>query len=784
MSDEPEDQQPSPQTIIQITPPTVDAVVRDGVIVPVTPLDLPDGTPIRAYLTLRLEDTSAPAPTTSSDKTAHIWARPRSSHPQNIWARLNTSAWRAALAQPLGQQGIMALLNRSDLALLSLGMLVYALVRFIGLTAFPIYFFCDEAIHTNQALELIRNGLLDERGVFLPPYFRNVEKFNLSLSVYLQGITALLFGKSVFVNRATSASVTLLAGIAVALMLKLIYKQRLWWAGPLALAAIPVWFLHSRTSFETVLMVSFYACFLCTYLLYRYSNPQWIIAAIIFGAATFYSYANGQGVMFASSLLLLFSDLGYHWRTVRTNLRLLGAALLTTAVVTFQYIRFRLLYPDAIEEHLRVMNSIWMTKAPFADKMADFTKNYLEGMSINYWFVPNNEVDLERHTFKDWGNIPMIFLPFILIGLWICIRQWRSSAHRLIFIAIIAAPFSASLAYIHNYRVLSMVIPAALLFCLGIEQVWTWLQRIRIPGRPLAFACAIWLVVQNGIMLQTALAGGPLWYRDYGLYGMQYGSQQVFSTLAAQLEEHPTERAFMTHSWANNPNAFAPFFLTDEQAGRVQFLVIDEFLGNKRDIPENTFFVMTTKEYNNAIASGKFVLDTPFRIIMYPDGTPGFYFVNLRYVDNIDAIIAVEREARRKLIESSITLDGQEVIVRHSTTDLGSLADLIDDNPKTLLRGLEANPFVIEYEFPEPREVHGITLEIWRLQLELTVLVTPADGSDLQVFTQRYEDSPNNLKINYDLPNGPIRAKRIRIELYDMLAGDIAKIHIPTLKVR
>jgi hypothetical protein len=265
---------------------------------------------------------------------------------------------------------------------------------------------------------------------------------------------------------------------------------------------------------------------------------------------------------------------------------------------------------------------------------------------------------------------------------------------------------------------------------------------------------------------------------------MQYGSQQVFSTLAAEFEEHPNERAFLTHSWANNPNAFAPFFLTDEQAGRVQFLVIDDFIGNKRDIPATTFFVMTTKEYNIAISSGEFVLEAPFRIITYPDGTPGFYFVHVRYVDNIDEIMAAEREARRKLIESSMSLDGQQVIVRHSTTDSGNLADLIDDNPQTLLRGFEANPFVLEYEFPEPREMHGITLEIWRLQLELTVIVTPADGGDPQVFTQRYKDSPNNLKINYDLPNGSIRAKRIRIELRDMLAGDIVKIHIPTLNIR
>ena len=35
------------------------------------------------------------------------------------------------------------------------------------------------------------------------------------------------------------------------------------------MAALPAWFLHSRTAFETVMMVGFYAVFVLAYLLYR-----------------------------------------------------------------------------------------------------------------------------------------------------------------------------------------------------------------------------------------------------------------------------------------------------------------------------------------------------------------------------------------------------------------------------------------------------------------------------------------------------------------------------------
>ena len=40
----------------------------------------------------------------------------------------------------------------------------------------------------------------------------------------------------------------------------------------------------------------------------------------------------------------------------------------------------------------------------------------------------------------------------------------------------------------------------------------------------------------------------------------------------------------------------------------------------------------------------------------YPDGQPGFYFVRMRYADNVDTIFAAERQARQVLQEDSATL--------------------------------------------------------------------------------------------------------------------------------
>src|SRR4051812_31280737 len=278
-------------------PIVVEAIYEDGLIRPLAPLELSTGTPITLQITRHMPATVAPL------EQASERALPGEQLPGVARLRIHVPKIAGWLKARLPGASLSAAFTRADLLLLAFGLLIYSLTRFIGLTLFPIYFFCDEAIQTTLAADLIRNGFRDHLGTLLPPFFLNDQKWSLSLSVYIQLISVVLFGKSVFVTRATSVVVSILAAAAIALTLKLIFRSRSWWAGALMLAITPAWLLHSRTAFETVLMVSFYACFLCTYLLYRYHDPRYLYVALLFGAATFYSYTNGQGVMLVSGVL-------------------------------------------------------------------------------------------------------------------------------------------------------------------------------------------------------------------------------------------------------------------------------------------------------------------------------------------------------------------------------------------------------------------------------------------------------------------------------------------------
>ena len=213
-----------------------------------------------------------------------------------------------------------------EATLFGLSLAIYLAVRLVGLVDYPIYFFSDEAIHTNLAADFLRDNFKNEAGDFLPTYFYNVDKYSLGTTVYIQIVPYLLFGKSAAITRMTSVMTTLLAAVCVGLILRDIFKLPYWWSGTLILSVLPAWFLHSRTAFETVTMVSFYAGGLYFYLLYRYRSPRYLFAALALFALAFYSYNPGQVVVVLTGALLLLSDIRYHWQNRKTAF--LGTGLL------------------------------------------------------------------------------------------------------------------------------------------------------------------------------------------------------------------------------------------------------------------------------------------------------------------------------------------------------------------------------------------------------------------------------------------------------------------------
>jgi hypothetical protein len=99
----------------------------------------------------------------------------------------------------------------------------------------------------------------------------------------------------------------------------------------------------------------------------------------------------------------------------------------------------------------------------------------------------------------------------------------------------------------------------------------------------------------------------------------------------------------MSPDWTNNANALAEFFLEPELLPRLSMGNLNGWLLIKGELDPAQLNVLPADEYERARTSPKLLLEPPTRVIPYPDGSPGFYFLRMRYADDIDAQFAADR---------------------------------------------------------------------------------------------------------------------------------------------
>jgi len=699
---------------------------------------------------------------------AWLWVRRR-------WVRQAVGGLlraRPGSASPSGRADAAAVWSAIDKRLLFLSLAVFAVTRLIGIEDFPIYFFTDEAANTVLAAEFLHNGLRDASGQLFPVYFSNSDKLSLGVSVYAQMIPYLLFGASVFVTRATSALIALSGAAAVGLTLRDVFHTRLAWLGVLLLVITPAWFLHSRTAFETSLYVSMFAWFLYFYLRYRSGHVRAMFPAVVFGALAFYSYNTGQAGLVLCALLLVVGDARYHWENRR--MALLGAAL--AIALALPYMRFQAEHPGEIARRFQLVGSYLVRPDLLpAEKAARFVQEYATGLSPVYWYGPENSRDLIRHRMKGYGNLLWPTLPFAALGLLICFRRWRDPAHRAVLIMAFTAPAGAAMAGMHVTRALVFVLPAALLTFLGLAALMRRVGERVGPTRMVA-GLFVLLSLAGGAMLRDALADGPTWYSDYGLTGMQYGARQVLSDVSRYLADHPQSQVWIFPSAWNGGDMLRRFFAPDDP--RILLLNLDSFLEERFDAVEGALVVLTKDDYESVIRSGKFTERDVEDTLQLPDGTTGFYLVRLAYLPEADAIFAAERDARRRMVAEEIVLIGRTATVRHTPFDIGSLPDLFDGDPTTMVRTAGINPAVIEIEFSEPAWLTGLRLTTGSMDLGVTIGVFAGEGTVPGRYHEVFTGLPPSPTLDLMLEPAPGPVRRLTIEVRDLNGLATTYVHL------
>jgi hypothetical protein len=644
------------------------------------------------------------------------------------------------------------------------GLALYLVTRLIHLEGFPAFFFCDEAIQANTASDLFHAHFRDKQGVLLPGYFPNDERRALSLNVYLLVAPVILFGKTIFVTRATFAVVSALGAAAVGIALRLA-GVGVWWAGPFLLAALPADFLHSRWAMETT--PACYAGLLCAYLLYRLRSPRYVFLALAMAAATFYSYTAGQGIVLVMGVLLLATDARYHFRQPPARI---AAAAAFALLLAFPAWREHRLHPGTTMQQLQKLGAYWARPLPLPQKLRIFAHNYATGFEPRYWFQPN-EYEMVRHRVDHLAFVPLAVAPFVVIGIVACLfRCVRSPGHRVILLSPLGVPFAAAAHERQMLRLLPMLVPIALLALVGLDEIRRLLGRW-LPRPVLAAAVAGGLTAATIRLCVLSFPDSASWFPEYGLYGMQWGAKQVTDAAKEELRRDPNARVHISSGWANNPDTFLDFFFRPPLRERVQLGELGPYLSTQTPPPENVIFVMTPQEWERNRHDPKLeVQQPPIRILEFPNGQPGFYFARVRYSSAVNAIFAAEREARKVLQEGRV--DAAKVIVRHSWLDMGNLPDLFDGDKNTLIRGLEANPFVLEFVFPEPRRMSRIDVRVGEMEGEIAIEVTPASGGEPLKRTRAVARGIENTQQSFSLGPRPIEVSKIHMEVSEPGKGE------------
>ncbi len=714
-------------------------------------------------------DEAEPQDTTRVDGTSRETADSTDTNPGLLtrtvqWFRTLDTSWLPFRKITFGQ------------ALMATSIGVYAACRLINLADYPIYFFTDEAVQTVLASDFVRDGFYGYDGIFLPTYFENAMLYNLSLSVYIQIIPYLLFGKSIFITRAVSALISLSAAYAVSLILKRAFGFRHSWIGLLVLSILPAWFLHSRTAFETVLFVSTFIWMIYFYYLYRLEKPRYLYLVIVFAALAFYSYRGGQIILFSIGILLLINDWSYH----RKNLATLIKGIFLALFFLLPYLRFQNIHSEEAYFQLRMLGSYWFDAIPLTEKIQTFGLNYLQGLNPYYWFFPNPN-ELPRHIMKGYGHIHLLFLPLFLIGLAVLIRNLRQPEFRVVGLLILVSPLGGAIVAIGITRGLVFLVPAAIVISFGFYAILTTLERFW-DSDTIAVSIFGLMLVFHASMLSDALVNGPTWFDDYGMTGMQYGSQQVF-TAAAELAERPyVDQVFVSPTWANGTDILMRYFIADVSPVSIANAtgVLESY---QPELMGETYFVLTPPEYQELVTDPKIDQVLIERVLEYPNGQPGFFFIRFEYASEAEQIFAEEQLERSAIQEKRIMYQDHSVLVEYPYTDMGELKHIFDDDTFTLMRIYDANPAVFRLTFSESIDMTGIRVTTGSMDFILTISLTSTGEDEPLTFSREFRGLPDDPTVEISFGRKLNDVEQVVIEIESLTPGDPFKIHIRELEL-
>ncbi len=135
-----------------------------------------------------------------------------------------------------------------------------------------------------------------------------------------------------------------------------------------------------------------------------------------------------------------------------------------------------------------------------------------------------------------------------------------------------------------------------------------------------------------------------------------------------------------------------------------------------------------------------------------------------------------------EVVKTDIQVEGQNIELSYSPIDMGQPKDIFDDDFVTLIRGAAANPYILDFNFSEPRHLSGIFGQFAKMDYQITVDLFPPDTDEPIHYNFTGEKITTDVELEMVFDNAPDLVKRVYVEILQLNPGEEVHVHIREIK--
>ncbi len=396
--------------------------------------------------------------------------------------------------------------------------LLSVFLRIVLLDKVPNGLFSDEARFGYEAYSLIETGK-DMTNKSFPLVFDAYEdpsSVTEGMFTYICIPFIHIFGMNEFGVRIASAVLGVLTVFFIFLLVKEMFNEKTALLAALLLS-ISSWHVqYSRISFEVIAL----PCFVVIGLYFFYKaineNPKWLIYSAVLFALSMYSYSVSK--LFIP--LLLMAIFFVYREYIIKNKKVVIKALIFFVIILIPLINLALFDSgDTAARFDRI--SIFTKGHGIFDYTIMFVKNMITYYSPGFLFFKGDP--LIRHSIRGFGQMHIFHLPFILIGIYMCIRK-NKLKNKLLLAWLLMFPVAGSLTFSeggHASRVIAGLPLLIILSAYGLYSSWSYIRNNRRKLAGVFIVLVALIITSNSVIyfynyfVKYPEYSGPDWLYGY-----------------------------------------------------------------------------------------------------------------------------------------------------------------------------------------------------------------------------------------------------------------------------